>query len=121
MAEGQRSLPSTLPVPAPLQNLSATQFVVWIGLPAAALMGLVASLIVVLQSIATQTVDLVLAALLMVGGVIGAQFGVRMGAGLKSEHIRGLLGAILLAASLKFLWDLVIPPAEPYVLSGGFG
>ena len=48
MAEGQRSLPSTLPIPATLQNLSATQFVVWIGLPAAALIGLVASLVVVL-------------------------------------------------------------------------
>lgn len=82
---------------------------------------IVTSLIVVLQSIATQTVDLVLAALLMAGGVIGAQFGVRMGAGLKSEHIRALLGAILLAASLKFLWDLVIPPQEIYVLSGGLG
>ena len=44
-----------------------------------------------------------------------------MGAGLKSEQIRGLLGAILLAASLKFLWDIVIPPQEAYVLSGGLG
>lgn len=80
---------------------------------------IVTSLVVVLQSIATQTVDLVLAGLLMLGGVVGAQFGARLGAGLKSEHIRGLLGAILLAASLKFLWDLVIPPQEVYVLGGG--
>jgi uncharacterized membrane protein YfcA len=80
---------------------------------------IVTSLVVVLQSVATQTVDLVLAGLLMVGGVIGAQFGARLGAGLKSEHIRALLGAILLAASLKFLWDVVIPPQEIYVLGGG--
>jgi len=78
-----------------------------------------ASLIVVLQSAATQTVDLVLAGLLMLGGVIGAQMGVRLGAGLKGETVRGVLGALLLAASAKFLWDLVVPPAERYVLGGG--
>ena len=64
---------------------------------------IITSLIVVLQSAATQTVDLVLAALLMLGGVVGAQLGARLGAGLKSEHIRGVLGALLVAASLKFL------------------
>lgn len=80
---------------------------------------IVASLVVILQSAATQTVDLVLAALLMAGGVIGAQFGARVGAGLKNEHIRGVLGVLLIAASLKFLWDLVIPPTEFYVLGGG--
>ena len=79
----------------------------------------VSSLIVILQSAATQTVDLVLAALLMLGGVVGAQFGARVGAGLKNEHIRALLGLILVAASLKFLADLVIPPAEQFVLVSG--
>jgi uncharacterized membrane protein YfcA len=80
---------------------------------------IVACLVVILQSAATQTVDLVLAALLMAGGVIGAQFGARVGAGLKNEHIRGVLGILLIAASVKFLWDLVIPPTEFYVLGGG--
>ena len=79
---------------------------------------IVASLIVIMQAQATQTVDLVLAALLMLGGVIGAQLGVRIGAGLKSEHLRALLGALLLAASIKFLLDIVIQPPEPYVLGG---
>jgi len=79
----------------------------------------VASLIVVMQSAATQTVDLVLAAVLMLGGVIGAQFGARIGAGMKSEHLRAILGALLMAASIKFLLDIVIPPIEPYVLGGG--
>jgi uncharacterized membrane protein YfcA len=80
---------------------------------------IVTSLVVILQSVATQTVDLVLAALLMLGGVVGAQLGARMGAGLKGEQVRGLLGAILIAASVKFLWDILIPPSEPYVLGGG--
>jgi hypothetical protein len=69
--------------------------------------------------VATQTVDLVLALLLMAGGVVGAQIGARLGAGLKAEYVRGILGALLVAASAKFLLDLVIPPAEKYVLGGG--
>lgn len=80
---------------------------------------IVTALIVILQSAATQTVDLVLAALLMLGGVIGAQLGARLGAGLKGEHIRALLGVLLLAASLKFLADIVIAPAELYSFGGG--
>ena len=79
----------------------------------------VACLVVVLQAQATQRVDLFLAAMLMAGGVIGAQFGARLGAGLKAEHLRALLGLLLVAASLKFAADLVIPPREFYVLGGG--
>jgi uncharacterized membrane protein YfcA len=80
---------------------------------------IVTSLIVVLQSTATQTVDLVLAAILMLGGVVGAQFGARVGAKLRGEQIRAVLGAILLAASCKFLFDLVIEPREPFSIIGG--
>lgn len=80
---------------------------------------IITSLIVVLQAAATQTVDLVLALLLMLGGVVGAQFGARLGAGMKAEYIRGILGALLVVASIKFLLDLVIPPTEAYVLGGG--
>jgi len=62
----------------------------------------IASLIVILQSMATQTVDLVLALLLMAGGVVGAQIGARIGAGMKAEYLRGILGALLVAASARF-------------------
>jgi hypothetical protein len=79
----------------------------------------VSSLVVVLQSTSTQTVDLVLASLLMLGGVIGAQLGARLGAGLRNEHIRAILGVVLTAASFKFLFDLVVAPTERYVLGGG--
>ncbi len=76
---------------------------------------IVSALIVVIQAQVTHTVDLVLAGLLMLGGVVGAQLGVRLGAGLKSEHLRAALGAILVAASAQFLWDLAIAPSEFYV------
>lgn len=79
----------------------------------------VSCLVVVLQATATQAVDLVLAAILMLGGAIGAQLGARLGAGLRSEHLRVLLGGLLVAASLKFLWDATVPPRELYVLGGG--
>ena len=79
----------------------------------------ISSLIVVLQSIATHTVDLVLALLLMAGGVVGAQIGARVGAGIKAEYVRGILGVLLVAASIKFLFDLVVPPDEIYVLGAG--
>jgi uncharacterized protein len=80
---------------------------------------IVASLVVVMQSAATQTVDLALAAMLMLGGVVGAQLGARLGAGLKAEHLRALLGLILVVAAAKFLWDLVVTPSEQYILLGG--
>ncbi|HVV33287.1 MAG TPA: sulfite exporter TauE/SafE family protein [Vitreimonas sp.] len=80
---------------------------------------IVACITIMLQATATQRIDLVLAAVLMLGGVIGAQFGARLGAGLKGEHLRALLGLILIVASLKFLWDLVIPPNEYFVLGAG--
>src|SRR5262249_35718456 len=80
---------------------------------------IVASITIMLQATATQRIDLVLAAVLMLGGVIGAQLGARLGAGLKGEHLRALWGLILIVASLKFLWDLVVPPQEFFVLGAG--
>jgi uncharacterized membrane protein YfcA len=79
----------------------------------------VTSVLVIMQARATQTVDLVLAGLLMLGGVVGAQIGARLGARLRNEHIRALLGAILMVASAKFLADVVISPQETYVMGGG--
>ncbi len=77
---------------------------------------IVSTLVVILQSSVTQTVDIVLSALLMLGGVIGAQLGARVGARLRAEQLRAALGAILVATSLKFLWDLVVRPAELFTL-----
>lgn len=79
----------------------------------------VTSVLVIVQARVTHTVDLVLAGLLMLGGVVGAQFGARLGARLRNEQIRALLGLILIVASAKFLWDVVISPQETYVFGGG--
>ena len=80
---------------------------------------IVTALVTVLQATQTKTVDLVLAALLILGGVVGAQFGARVGAGLRAEHLRAVLGLVVLATGLKLLTDLVFTPTELFTLRAG--
>ena len=68
--------------------------------------------ITILQAVQTQTVDFVLAGLLLVGAVIGAQFGARVGALMRGEQLRGLLALIVLAVCLKLGFDLVVTPED---------
>jgi hypothetical protein len=63
------------------------------------------------------SVDLVLAAILMIGGVVGAQFGASAGSQLKGEQLRFLLAAIVLLVCLRLGWDLVVKPPELYSLA----
>ncbi|WP_322866293.1 sulfite exporter TauE/SafE family protein [Aquicoccus sp. G2-2] len=65
----------------------------------------------------SQTVDIVLAVLLLVGGVIGAQIGTRIGLLLKGEQLRIFLALLVLAVCLKLGLDLVIQPGELFSLS----
>ena len=64
------------------------------------------------QSYLNQTVDIILAALMIVGGVIGAQIGARIGTKLKAEYLRGLLAIIVLAVCVKILTDITLYPSE---------
>jgi uncharacterized membrane protein YfcA len=77
-----------------------------------------------LQAMQNKAVDIVLAVLLIVGGVIGAQFGASAGARLKGEQLRFMLAALVLLVCLRIGWDLMSKPAEIYsigpVLGGGF-
>ena len=68
--------------------------------------------VTLLQSIQTQTVDFMLAGLLLFGAVIGAQFGTRAGALLRGEQLRGLLALMVLAVCLKLGFDLVVRPSD---------
>jgi uncharacterized membrane protein YfcA len=67
-----------------------------------------------LQAWQVQTVDIVLAVLLLLGGVVGAQFGARAGAKLKGEQLRGLLALIVLAVAVKLFADLIVRPDDLY-------
>ena len=64
------------------------------------------------QAYLNQTVDIVLAALMILGGVIGAQIGVRIGSRLKAEYLRGLLAILVLAVCAKLFTDLVLEPND---------
>ena len=69
-----------------------------------------------LQAYANQTVDIVLALLLLTGAVIGAQFGATAGAKLQGEQLRGLLALMVLGVCGKLLYDLVATPSDIYSL-----
>ena len=68
------------------------------------------------QSYLTQTVDIVLAALMIIGGVIGAQIGASIGTKLKAEYLRGILAIIVLIVCAKIFADLTLTPANLFSL-----
>jgi uncharacterized membrane protein YfcA len=70
----------------------------------------------VLHAVANHLVDAVLALFLMVGGVIGAQFGVRAGQNMRGEWLRLLLGILVLVVGLRFAYGLVGQPSDLYSL-----
>jgi uncharacterized membrane protein YfcA len=76
-----------------------------------------------LQAMENKAVDVVLALLLIVGGVVGAQFGAVAGARLKGEQLRFMLAALVLLVCLRIGWDLMIKPTEIFsigpVIGGG--
>lgn len=78
----------------------------------------VTAITTVLQAAANQTVDIVLALLLLAGGVIGAQLGVRAGMRLKGEQLRALLALLVLGVCARLLIGLVLPPAEQFIVEG---
>jgi len=70
-----------------------------------------------LQAFENQTVDMVLSLLLLVGGVVGAQFGAQVGTRLRGEQLRGLMALMVLAVAGKLAFDLVATPADIYSVS----
>jgi uncharacterized membrane protein YfcA len=81
----------------------------------------VAAAATILHAGTLLSVDLVLATILMIGGVIGAQFGASAGSQLKGEQLRLLLAGIVLLVCLRIGWDLVVTPAEIYSLAPSAG
>ncbi|MEM6663099.1 MAG: sulfite exporter TauE/SafE family protein [Pseudomonadota bacterium] len=74
-----------------------------------------------MHAIINQTVDGVLAVILLVGGVVGTQIGVRVAPRLKAEQLRILLAVLVLMVCAKLGYDLVSEPDEFFVLVQGSG
>ena len=96
----------------------------FLGMPTAVVIGtslfqvvFVAANVTLLQAVQLGTVDIVLTMLLLVGGVAGAQFGAAMGARLRGEETRVLLGLLVLGVAGSLLWDLLRTP--PHLFSIG--
>ncbi len=70
----------------------------------------------VMHAQTNESVDIVLAFILMLGGVMGAQFGARAGQRIRGEQLRLLLGLMILAVGLRFFIDLVVTPEDLYSL-----
>ena len=66
----------------------------------------------VMHAATNHLVDAVLALILMVGGVIGAQFGAHTGQRMRAERLRLLLGLLVFAVGLRFAYDLVVMPDD---------
>ena len=67
-----------------------------------------------LHAITNQSVDAILGALLIVGGVIGAQFGMRYGERLRSDWMRLCLAGLLLMICARLGFNLIWPPGDPF-------
>jgi uncharacterized membrane protein YfcA len=76
----------------------------------------VTALTTVLQSMQNNSVDIVLALPLIIGGVIGANYGVDLAERLKAEQLRVLLALLVIAVAIRMAISLVITPRELYAL-----
>ncbi len=97
-----------------------------LGMPTAVVIGtsllqiiFVTGLTTLLHATQNQTVDAVLALLMVLGGVVGAQIGARLGVRIKAEQLRILLAGLVLAVCFKLGYDLFATPSELYSIGEG--
>ncbi|GGJ37263.1 sulfite exporter TauE/SafE family protein [Neoroseomonas lacus] len=94
-----------------------------LGMPTSVVIGtslfqvvFVSANVTLLQALQVGSVDIVLTMLLLAGGVVGAQFGASMGAKLRGEETRALLGLLVLSVALGLLYDLVRTPDSLFTI-----
>lgn len=95
-----------------------------LGMPTAVVVGtsqfqiiFVSANVTILQSIGNQAVDIALAATLMVGSIVAAPFGSRIGARLRGDQLRILLALMVLAVAVQLALNLVLRPVDRYSTS----
>ncbi len=94
-----------------------------LGMSASAVVGtslfqiiFVTAVTTLLHATSSKSVDIVLAMLLLAGGVAGAQLGVRAAQKLRPEKLRLALALIVLAVAVRLLFGLTVQPAALYTL-----
>lgn len=92
-----------------------------LGMPARVVIGTSLAIILVIaagttmvHALTTQAVDIVLAGLLLIGGVVGAQYGAMLATKLKPDLLRLALGVVILLVALRMGLGLAWRPDEIY-------
>lgn len=75
---------------------------------------LVTAFTTMVHALTTQAVDIVLAGLLLLGGVFGAQIGARLASKLQPQKLRMILAVIVLAVAVRMLLGLSFTPSDLY-------
>lgn len=75
----------------------------------------------ILQAGRNQTVDIVLSTILLMGGVVGAQYGARLSGKFRAEEMRAALGLIVLLVGIQMGLELFVRPSEIFLLAPGIG
>jgi hypothetical protein len=70
----------------------------------------------VMHAVTSQTVDVMLALIMMAGGVIGAQVGVRVAKHLKGASARIALAVIIIGVCVRMLMELFMQPSDIFKL-----
>lgn len=73
----------------------------------------------ILQAGRNQTVDIVLSTILLLGGVVGAQFGARYAGKFRAEELRAALGLIVLLVGMQMGLDLFVRPSDLFLFAPG--
>jgi hypothetical protein len=73
----------------------------------------------ILHAATDQTVDIVLAFLLVAGGVVGVQMGVRVGSQMRGEALRAALASLVIIVALRLFIGLVQTPEDLYSIVAG--
>jgi uncharacterized membrane protein YfcA len=99
-----------------------------LGMPTSVVVGtslfqiiFVMSYVTFLQAVSNHSVDIVLAVVLLLGAVVGAQLGTMAGTRMRGEQLRALLGLFVLLVCARVAWDLVATPADPFSLAAREG
>ena len=73
----------------------------------------------ILQAGRNQTVDIVLSTILLLGGVVGAQFGARLSGRFRAEEMRAALGLIVLLVGIQMGLELFVRPSDLFSFAPG--